>query len=237
MFLNSSPVPLAVESCLIEFRPEQRWFEGVHERIAADDAVGHEFIHNVSLLTDDSAVVLFELVGDVERIESLLESNFVAHAYYTEAIGRSLYVFAHFEPNETIEQLLRHIHRYAVLLDLPMEYTGQGTLQIRLVGDKATITDAVDAISNRHGVSVHRTGAYRPRQRALFSLLTPKQQAALTEAIDSGYYNDPRNATYEDLAERLDCSVATIGEHLRKAEARILSRVVQEAQSGRPPGT
>jgi len=37
---------------------------------------------------------------------------------------------------------------------------------------------------------------------------------------------NPREATYEDIAAKLDRTVATVGEHLRKAEARLMAEIV-----------
>jgi predicted DNA binding protein len=35
----------------------------------------------------------------------------------------------------------------------------------------------------------------------------------------------PRRATHQDIADELDLSTTTVGEHLRKIEARMLSEI------------
>jgi predicted DNA binding protein len=52
--------------------------------------------------------------------------------------------------------------------------------------------------------------------------LTDKQAAALSAAIEIGYFDTPRRASAEDLAERLGVSPSTAVEHLRKAEKKVL---------------
>lgn len=57
--------------------------------------------------------------------------------------------------------------------------------------------------------------------------LGPKQNEVLLAALDAGYYGYPRKTTLKALGHRLGLSPATVREHLRKAEARILPAAVQ----------
>lgn len=58
-----------------------------------------------------------------------------------------------------------------------------------------------------------RTDDLSERQREVFEL-----------ARDSGYYEWPRGVSADDLAEEIGVSRATLLEHLRKAEAKLLGR-------------
>jgi len=42
------------------------------------------------------------------------------------------------------------------------------------------------------------------------------------ESSGTGVLRDPREATYADVAERLDCAPKTATEHLQKAEAKLV---------------
>ncbi|MFW5920182.1 MAG: helix-turn-helix domain-containing protein [Halanaeroarchaeum sp.] len=55
-----------------------------------------------------------------------------------------------------------------------------------------------------------------------FSLLTEKQQEALVLAVERGYYEQPREATLEDLAEDLDVGKSAVSHRLKAAEAKII---------------
>jgi len=55
------------------------------------------------------------------------------------------------------------------------------------------------------------------------SSLTDRQRTVMREALDRGYYEWPRGINNGELAEALDISRATLGEHLRKAEQSLLS--------------
>lgn len=56
----------------------------------------------------------------------------------------------------------------------------------------------------------------------LSSILTPMQKKVLMEAINKGFFEWPRRAKLEDLSRSLNLSKATISEHLRKAQQKIM---------------
>lgn len=56
----------------------------------------------------------------------------------------------------------------------------------------------------------------------------------LSAAVEAGYYRNPRGAGYEDLAAAVDRSTGTVGEHLRKAEAKLMAALFEDRQPDRP---
>lgn len=63
------------------------------------------------------------------------------------------------------------------------------------------------------------------------SPLTQRQQEVAREALARGYYEWPRKINNEELAETLDISRATLHEHLRKAERKLLSASLDDESS------
>jgi hypothetical protein len=61
----------------------------------------------------------------------------------------------------------------------------------------------------------------------ILSHLTPRQRDLLIAAKRCGYYDYPRRITGSDLAEKVGVSKATAIEHLRRAEARLISILLQ----------
>ncbi|MEK6973088.1 MAG: helix-turn-helix domain-containing protein [archaeon] len=56
--------------------------------------------------------------------------------------------------------------------------------------------------------------------------LSGQQRIAFELALKYGYYNFPRHVNLEFLASQMGISIATLQEHLRKAEAKIFSSAV-----------
>jgi O-6-methylguanine DNA methyltransferase len=61
--------------------------------------------------------------------------------------------------------------------------------------------------------------------RLLLRDLSPRQAAALSAALDAGYYSMPRQATTADLARGLGLSASTVKEHLQRGEAVVMEAV------------
>ena len=61
--------------------------------------------------------------------------------------------------------------------------------------------------------------------RSLFGDMTGKQIKALLTALDHGYYNLPRSATAEEIAQRLKIPRTSFTDHLRKAQNKAIQAV------------
>ena len=60
----------------------------------------------------------------------------------------------------------------------------------------------------------------------ILSCLTERQKEVITAAKESGYYEVPRKTSTEELSQKLGISTATVLEHLRKAEHRLMSHIL-----------
>ena len=61
----------------------------------------------------------------------------------------------------------------------------------------------------------------------LFDDVTERQMAALRLALESGYYEQPRQTSLRELAEQTAVARSTYEEHLRKAENKLLTNAGQ----------
>lgn len=61
----------------------------------------------------------------------------------------------------------------------------------------------------------------------LFENITDRQLAALQLALESGYYEQPRNTSLRELAKLTTVARSTYEEHLRKAENKLLTNAEQ----------
>ncbi|MFC6942752.1 bacterio-opsin activator domain-containing protein [Salinirubellus sp. GCM10025818] len=112
---------------------------------------------------------------------------------------------------------------------------GVGTLVVEAPPD-ADIREVIDGYTARNPESslvakrevdrgARTTSSVRER---LQEQLTEKQESALTAAYYAGYYDWPRGSTAEELAESLDVASATLHQHLRAAERKLLAAVLKD---------
>jgi predicted DNA binding protein len=59
--------------------------------------------------------------------------------------------------------------------------------------------------------------------------LTNKQREVLVSAFEQGYYETPRRASSQQLAKKLKMKSSTLVEHRRKAEQRLLAKIIKES--------
>lgn len=66
-------------------------------------------------------------------------------------------------------------------------------------------------------------------QEALHTRLTDRQREVLRAAFEAGYYEWPREATGEAVAERLGITSATFSEHVHTAERKLFAAMFEDA--------
>ncbi|WP_254546528.1 helix-turn-helix domain-containing protein [Halomarina pelagica] len=188
--------------------------------------VRRDRIDRFNVVDDETIVMLSHLRGDLDRARRALADapNVIAWDVVGLETG---YAYVHCELGEPVGSLLSALSASEVVLDVPIEFAADGRVHATLVGDAESLERALDAVADVVDVRLLETGEYRPGARELASLLTDRQYRVLSIAVDRGYYEVPRRATLAEVAEAAGLSQSTVGEHLQKAEARVLSRIVR----------
>jgi predicted DNA binding protein len=112
-------------------------------------------------------------------------------------------------------------------METPIEVEDDGSFVLTLVGPMAAFREATPTDTDAYTVEVLETGEHHPELGDLFLSLTERQREVLEAATDLGYYDNPRQATHEDIAAEVDASPSTVGEHLRKVEAQVFAHLVR----------
>ncbi|MDP7282069.1 MAG: helix-turn-helix domain-containing protein [Candidatus Undinarchaeales archaeon] len=86
-------------------------------------------------------------------------------------------------------------------------------------------TELMKDLDDLGEVIVDKIGKHDPNKSQF--QLTDKQLHSINLAVASGYYNWPRHITLEELATIRKVSRRTFQDHLRKAESKILKKVVE----------
>ncbi|WP_255152529.1 helix-turn-helix domain-containing protein [Halorarius halobius] len=185
-------------------------------------------IHRFRLLDDDTVVSLYELQGDHETAQTMLDDHDAVASVSTTALGERVFAHVQFEPTDLIERVYAIPQQHDLVLDMPMEYADRGALRVTAIGTLETFREAMGSMTEEVGLRLLGTGDYVPTDRGLYAQLTERQRETLRAAVEVGYYEEPRQASYEDIADELGVSTGTVGEHLRKIEATVLKGVLPQ---------
>lgn len=176
------------------------------------------------------ATVLLYLDGDLDRFEAVLdETALVIAADVTDFGDGRGYAYVHSEAHPTEWQLFELAAAGGLIPAFPFPYHADGTMTVRLVGPAAGLQAAVDAAPAGVATTVEEVGEYDLGRPPIPPPLSTRQWDALAAAFDLGYYDIPRTATRDDVAERLGCAPSTASEHLRKAERGVVRTFLDRA--------
>jgi hypothetical protein len=110
----------------------------------------------------------------------------------------------------------------------PLEVSAD-KLTISFLGSSTQVGEFINkitALGIKHRVVSLTEANFSPESP--LSALTEKQREVLIAAYKFGYYDLPRRINSEKLAEQLKIGGSTLGEHLRKAERRLLVHILSE---------
>ena len=218
---------------------EQGWFGPFHRGVVESPDVALRALHELRLLEDGSTVLLYEYEGDRAAAADLAAEHLGAEgeAWQTGRIDGAEWMFAHAEPSGLVRSLLALLGEFRVAVDWPIRFPADDEAVATLIGAEDELGRALEAVPSEVSVRLERTGEYRSEPDRLTAGLTERERHTLATAVDLGYYRNPREANYEDVAAELDCSTGTVGAHLRNAEAKVMGALVGDQQSAEDPRT
>jgi hypothetical protein len=112
-----------------------------------------------------------------------------------------------------------------LIWDTPMGFTGD-SLVLSVVGEDEELRklmDAIDRIGEVREMNVQPASFHR---EDIMASLTDRQREVLVVAKRYGYYDYPRRMNATELSKRVGVSKATLVEHLRKAEGRLMASLL-----------
>lgn len=177
-----------------------------------------------NLLDDGTVVGIARFRGDADRFTAIVDE-------YPEIIsctvtgGETWLAYMHYEPDELETALFELVDTEVISVDWPIKDTADG-VEVTLFGEDAALQQLIAGIPDEMNLRLERAGEYQPHMDDPAAQLTDRQQEIMRAAIAAGYYAIPRRATQHDLAAELGLSQGTIGDHLRRAEAKIIPSVV-----------
>lgn len=212
--------------------PDRGYLDPCEVAFRRNDVVPR-YVHNLDVLADDSVVMSYEVSGTETAIhESLAEAGDELIEYEVVDAGDAKVIQFHYHPCELVATLLAVHRSYPTLFDFPLVYLDEKRTRLRhdLFGPSSAISEQMAETRRRVDVSIHRLESYEPSREKAVGELTARQREVFETAVDAGYYEVPREATHDDLADRLDCAASTVGRHLRHIEAVLASHSVPDTE-------
>jgi DNA-binding CsgD family transcriptional regulator len=207
-------------------KPDDGAIHPVDSVIIETPGVTREALVHVNALANGTGVMLYRLRGDPDDLEARLDGHSQLLSCAPVAVeGETFHFYVHVEPGQPAGRLMSVAQKYALMIVPPLSFV-EGGLRITIVGTHEMLQQALEELPEETHISVEQVGEYSPDGRNVLSLLTDRQLEVFETAVASGYYEVPRQATHEDIADGLGCAPSTVDEHLRKAESRILTSLV-----------
>jgi predicted DNA binding protein len=205
----------------VEFPPEAR--PPVHAALLDCDAFAGGDVRFGGISTAGPRTYVIEVDGTPERIAAALDDHDGVHeSELVYAEGRHGVVYALAESSDAELAMQATLSQGSLVAMPPIPLDPDGSVVFRVVGEQADLQAAVEAVSADLPATVERLGDYdRPPER-VGAALTDRQGELLALGLELGYYDVPRTASHEDVAEVAGCAPSTASEHLRKAEAALV---------------
>ncbi|AEH36892.1 helix-turn-helix domain-containing protein [Halopiger xanaduensis] len=203
--------------------------------IREEDAVRYEELRTWNILgpEGDREYELFYAEADREAYVEAIEAVDSVRWYdLTPIDDDSFYVYI---CQETREEDVRWRQSFAAL-DLvivpPVIYDSEAAFYMTVVGAGEDLQAMLEGLPDEIDVTVRAIGEYDRHHAPLTGDLTERQLEAVAAAVEVGYYEVPREAGVEVVADRLGCASSTAATLLQKAQARVMQRLVQQRGRG-----
>jgi DNA-binding CsgD family transcriptional regulator len=143
---------------------------------------------------------------------------------YREKDG-SLVVFI--EGKSCIPHPPKGAHIPKLLTTRPPDFLDVDRMKVEVIGKEADIKKLLQYANGWSSMyKILGLASVDTKAESPLSKLTAKQRQALLTAFALGYYDVPRRISSEELSRHLDADKSTIVEHLRKAERKLIDRII-----------
>ncbi|GAA0521123.1 helix-turn-helix domain-containing protein [Halorubrum aquaticum] len=203
-------------------------FHPLGEKLTDDPSINRRAIHYVELLADDTVLLFAEASGSQERYRQIMEESSHVISYLTAGADRWMAV-SQFDPTEPVQRALELQRESFLVVDTPIRFTADDSLKITYLGTDEIFRKLYEYVESVEymAIDVLETGDYEANGSSFSRMITSRQEEILETAVDLGYYNEPRQASLEDISEVVGITPGTVGEHLRKVEERVFNEIIQ----------
>lgn len=165
--------------------------------------------------------------GDVDAFATAVDDIPVVVAYEVEPTGEhSFYAYIRDETTDATRAIFGAFARKPMVVVPPIVYTADWA-ELSVFGPAGEIQAMLDRVPDPMSVEVVEVTGLASLPDIGGPTLSDRQRDAIDAALDLGYYDIPRTASHEDVADAIDCAPSTAAEHIRKGEAKLIRNAVQ----------
>jgi predicted DNA binding protein len=196
----------------------------IHLLVDESDAVERDVLVHGTVLDEPDDTFLFYVEGDIDvYTDALRSADRIREFEVTRIDETGYYVFLTQRRDPVDDAMFDPLQRTGVVVVPPIDFRPDGIARLTMVGTGEPLRNALADLPDPIETTVLRVGEYDWRQAVFDPDLTDRQFDALAAAVESGYYDSPRRATVEEVADRIDAAPSTASEHLRKAESAVMA--------------
>ncbi|WP_276255103.1 helix-turn-helix domain-containing protein [Halomontanus rarus] len=194
--------------------------------LAAADGVDGVHLLAGGVADTDAPTYTLSITGSEDAVRTtLVDDPNVLEWDISSAEAGTVYAYVRFRAPPAVGALREHLTRDSLVVLLPATFHPDGAVELAVVGSQSDLSAAFGDLPEGLSATVLEVGPYRGGRLHRGTGLTDRQRETLRTAHELGYYETPSRASHEDIAAELDCASSTVGEHLRKAEARLVAEV------------
>jgi hypothetical protein len=170
--------------------------------------------------------ILHYVEGDPVRFErTVAETPEVLDHALARVDDRRFYAYIRDETTPELRELFGAVTDHSLVMAPPIEYLS-GAVTFSVFGPAERIQSAIGTVPDPVTVTVEEISELEALPQTAPAALSTRQREAIETALSLGYYEIPRAASHEDVAAELGCAPSTAAEHIRKAEAVLVERVL-----------
>ena len=175
--------------------------------------------------TGDAFGILHYVEGAPDAFETRIADIPAVRGYEIERVGeRAFYVYIRDETTAGLRDLFEQVTEGGLVIVPPWVYHEDGTVTLSLFGPEQELQ--MESVPGPVSVDIEQVSGLSTTTAAVETQLSSRQREAVSVAVELGYYDVPRTASHEEVAEAIDCAPSTAGEHLRKAESKLIRTIV-----------
>lgn len=197
----------------------------IHSLVCTTADISRELILYFRI-SDGFETTINYIEGDPDTYETALETELDIDDYEVYPDGNGgCYSYIRNELDTHSWELVTAFDRDTVAVIPPIEFLPDRRMLVSVVTGASEFQQIRDEVPDELTVEVVSVGTV---PQLTDSYLTAKQRRAIRTAWELGYYDIPRSATLEDIAARLECSVSTASDLLRRGQASLVAAELGE---------